>query len=67
LAIRRRGDLHWRSDIANKVRFTPESGHARLFDHLVGGREQRSWHRKADSLGGFEVDRELVFRRLLKR
>jgi hypothetical protein len=29
LAIRRRGDLHWRSDIANNVRFTPESGHVR--------------------------------------
>jgi hypothetical protein len=37
------------------------------FDHLVGGREQRSWHDKAESLGGFEVDRKLVFQRLLKR
>jgi hypothetical protein len=37
------------------------------FDHLVGGREQRSWHDEAESLGGFEVDRKLVFRRLLKR
>src|SRR6476620_6516900 len=40
---------------------------AHSFDHLVGGREQRSWHDKAESLGGFEVDRKLVFRRLLKR
>jgi hypothetical protein len=37
------------------------------FDHLVGGRDQRSWHDKAESLGGFEVDRKSVFRRLLKR
>jgi hypothetical protein len=37
------------------------------FVHLVGGREQRSWHDKAESLGGIEVDRKLVFRRLLKR
>jgi hypothetical protein len=27
-----------------------------LFDHLVGGREQRLWNFEAEHLGGFEVD-----------
>src|SRR5262245_7686577 len=48
------------------VRYWPIADIA-LFDHLVGGREQRSWHDKAESLGSFEVDRKLVSRRLLKR
>ena len=48
------------------VRFGPIADIV-LFDHLIGGREQRSWHGKAESLGGLEVDRELVFRPLLKR
>jgi hypothetical protein len=40
--------------------------HLPLFDYLVGGREQRSWHGKTESLGSVEVDRKLVFRRLLE-
>ena len=49
------------------VCFVPKADMGGSFDHLVGGREQRSWHDKAESLGGFEVDRKLVFQRLLKR
>jgi hypothetical protein len=27
-----------------------------LFNHLVGGSEERGWHRKAERLGSFEID-----------
>ena len=27
-----------------------------LFDHLVGAREQRGWHVKAERLGGLEIN-----------
>jgi hypothetical protein len=36
------------------------------FDHLVGLREQRRRHVEAEGPGGFEIDHELVFRRLLE-
>jgi len=36
------------------------------YNYFVGFREQRRWHGTTESLGGVEVDRELVFRRLLK-
>jgi hypothetical protein len=35
-----------------------------LFDHLVGGDEQRWRHREAERLGGLEVDHELELGRL---
>src|SRR5215510_12724068 len=35
------------------------------FDHLVGACEQRCWHFEAEGLGGFEVDVQLEFGRLL--
>ena len=40
---------------------------AELFDHLVGGREQRLWNFEAQRLGGFEVDHQLVLGRRLHR
>src|SRR5262249_30286685 len=36
------------------------------FDHLVGGYEERIWHREVECLGGFEVDDKSVHRWLLK-
>jgi hypothetical protein len=30
-----------------------------LFDHLVGGGEQRLWHREAERFGGLEIDDQL--------
>src|SRR5262245_34333708 len=36
-----------------------------LVDHLVGAQQNRSRHRKAERLGGLEVDRHLKFDRLL--
>jgi hypothetical protein len=36
-----------------------------LFDHLVGGYLQALRHREAKRLGGFEVDDQFEFRRLL--
>jgi hypothetical protein len=38
-----------------------------LFDHLVGGHEQRLRHGQSESLGGLEVDDEPVFGRPLHR
>jgi hypothetical protein len=43
------------------VRFVPiadsrTATNSRLFDHLVGGVQQASWHAEAQRLGGFEVD-----------
>src|SRR5262249_2737515 len=40
---------------------------ARLFDHLVGEREQLVWNLEAERLRGLEVDRELVLGRCLYR
>jgi hypothetical protein len=37
-----------------------------LFDHLVGGYEERIGHREVECLGGFEVDDKSVHRWLLK-
>ena len=44
-----------------------ESRLRRSFNHLVGAGEQRRWHLDAERLGGFEVDHELEFGRLLHR
>ena len=64
------------------VRFTPEtghvqctspcllwanSGHHRLFDHLVGASKQCWRHRKADVSRGLEIDEQREFGRLLDR
>src|SRR5262245_33045816 len=38
-----------------------------LLDHLVGAREHAIRHREAESLGGLEVDHELIFGRRLHR
>src|SRR3954468_16398781 len=38
-----------------------------LFDHLVGGREQRRWYVEAERLGGFKIDYELDLRGLHDR
>jgi hypothetical protein len=38
-----------------------------LLNYLVGGRQQRLRDRKAERLGGFEVDDHLDFHRLLDR
>jgi hypothetical protein len=35
-----------------------------LFDHLVGGGEQRRRNFEAERLGGFEIEDEVEFRRL---
>src|SRR5262249_31432994 len=35
------------------------------FDHLVGQREQRGWHRETERLSGFEVDHQFNFGALL--
>jgi len=37
------------------------------FDYLVGAAEQRKRYREAERLGGFKIEHELDFRRLLKR
>src|SRR4051812_32587455 len=50
-----------RADAAN------EAAIVRLFHHLVGAGEQRLWHFKAERLGCFNVDPQLVFRRCLHR
>jgi hypothetical protein len=39
--------------------------HSCSFDDLLGGHLQRQWQAKTERLGGFEVDDELEFRRLL--
>src|SRR5262249_52964937 len=38
-----------------------------LFDHLVGGGEQRRWNVEAERLRGLEVDHQLVFGSCLDR
>ena len=40
------------------VRYIPKADIARLFDHLVGTREQRGRNREAERLGGLKVDHE---------
>src|SRR5664280_699343 len=48
-------------------RFTRHSVQHPLFDHLVGGGEQRRRNGKAERLGGLEIDRQFVLRRRLHR
>jgi hypothetical protein len=42
-------------------------GVAASFDHLVGAAEQRGWHVKAERLGRFQIEHQLVFGRRLHR
>src|SRR5262245_2879988 len=44
-----------------------KSGHWPLFDHIVGLRKQRWWHRYAQRLRSLEVDHQLVLGRRLYR
>jgi hypothetical protein len=39
--------------------FGTRDGTYASFNHRVGAREQRGWHREAESLGGFEIDQQL--------
>jgi hypothetical protein len=58
-----------KADIAIRyrhVRFVPKadirwSAKERLFDHPVGGREQRLGYCHAERFGGFKIDGQLVF------
>jgi hypothetical protein len=69
-----------KADIAkcdSYVRFVPKAAvsrcsknpllNASLFDHLVGGGEQRRGHGQAERLSGLEVDYEFEFGRLNDR
>jgi hypothetical protein len=53
-------------------RFVPQpdsciAATASLFDHLVGGRQNRRRNCKTQRLCGFEIDHQIEFRRLLNR
>jgi hypothetical protein len=45
----------------------PRSRLPRLFDHFVGGGEQRRRRVDAERLGGLEIDNQFVLRRRLYR
>ena len=47
------------------VRFTLNSGHRRLFDHLVGTLLEEQRNIEAERLGGLGVDGHLIFDRQL--
>ena len=58
-------DLHelgLKADIVGGSESGQQRTPARLFDHLVGGREQRRRHREAEHPGGLGVDDQLEFR-----
>ena len=54
------------------VRFVPKADSCTatkgdLFDHLVGEHEQVVWHFDPERPGGFKIDNELEYGRLLHR
>src|SRR6516162_6454562 len=58
-----------KADIAKHechVRFVPKAD-IRLFDHLIGEHEEVVWHFDPERPGGFEIDDEFEFGRLLDR
>src|SRR5262249_6479801 len=76
------GVIYTRIRALSSVRFTLKSGHVQrttsrllwaksghriLFDHVIGLREQRRWHRYAQRLRSLEVDHQLVLGRRLYR
>src|SRR5215475_15867401 len=66
-----RNPRHWQLAVlvmATLPEIPTSLGHrARLFDHLVGEREQHRRNRQAERLGGLQIDDEIEFNRLLDR
>src|SRR5262245_29592265 len=66
-----RNPRHWQLAVlvmATLPEIPTSLGHrARLFDHLVGEREQRRRNRQAERLGDLQIDDEIEFNRLLDR
>src|SRR5215467_4338488 len=66
-----RNPRHWQLAVlvmATLPEIPTSLGHrARLFDHLVGEREQHRRNRQAERLGDLQIDDEIEFNRLLDR
>jgi len=56
-------DIAWRvRPVERCVALAPS-----LFDHLVGGGEQRLWNGESERFGGLEIENQLEFGRLYDR